>query len=981
MADIFISYARSNGEFVIPLAQSLTEQRLDVWIDFEDIPYTVDWWRRICQGIDNANNFAVIISEDWIASEICNEEFGHARESGKRIIPIIYQQIEDVKAATLTRQWSHQDRSLAEEHWMELQKLNWIDCKKLDFQGVVQALITAAGQDIAYTDKHTQIHTSAQEWEAKGRDNSFLLTGKQIDEAEGWLSQSVSKSPSPTPLQMDYIATSRRVQVRQTRRLLSGVIVALVVTTILAIISLLLFGVSEERRVVAESAQATAERRAVESQSFALAANAQVVAPNDTLLGLSLAVEANAVERPPALSQFVLSEIAYTPNVLMRDFPALEQVPVYDVALSPDGNILAVCHVNHRLIFWDFKSAQALFSIEPPACDQEIEFSLDSKMLLTSVGNEVLVWDVTSGQIEHRLAAHRDTVTALAVSPDGREMLSAAEDKRTILWNLASGEIVREYDEVFEAAQALTFMPDGVRFLTGKGEGLAAAAQVVLRDLANGRTVKRYPTQNGASGLAVSPDGNSFVYANYTFQSRVTLVNLRSGEEMRVLDGHAGAVTSAEFSSDGRLLLTGSLDGSARLWNVETGEVVEDYPIPDNTVNSAVFTPDGQAIVLGLSNGSTQVWGVEQTPGSLLRQFTFTDANAKDGMVFDAILTPDQKYIFASVGRKVVFLDAATREVVRHFQEPSQGVAENLDLTPDGKIGFTATGNEVGVWDLETGQLLHSLFLQGEFPDAVRVTQDGKQVLAAEREGDSLMLWNLDDQALVWQRDGIGIGIFDIAVSGNLIALATCAEHERVNNVCVSGVIVLVDKETGETIGHLEGHGDNVIAVAFNHDGSLLLSSDSDGLIFLWDMVERNVMRRFSGHEGGVKTISFSPDEKYALSGSIDQTLILWDIEKGEALRRLRGHRGTVESAQFFADGTKVLSAGGGLLNFDIAERYGEILIWRIDLTPDELLGWTFQNRYVRELSCVERQRYNMRLVCDEAENFPTRTPYPTQSN
>jgi WD40 repeat protein len=973
MADIFISYARSNGDFVTPLAQSLTEQKLDVWIDFEDIPYTVDWWQRIRQGIDSANNFAVIISDDWIASEVCNEEFQHALLSGKRIIPVLYQSISDVKAVTLTRQWNRQDRSLAEHHWAELQKRNWIDFGKLKFEGVLAALITTAGQDIEYTDKHTQIHTSAQEWQAKGRDNSFLLTGKQIDEAESWLSQSVSKSPSPTPLQMEYIATSRRVQVRQARRLLSGVIVALVVTVILAIISLLLFGVSEERRGQAEEARATAERRAVESQSFALASNAQLAAPNDILLGLALAVEANAIERPPALSQLVLSEIAYTPNVLMRDFPAVEAISVSDLALSPDGNILVVCQLNQRLIFWNFESAQLLFNVEPPACDDDLSFSPDGRILLTSVENEILVWDVARGQVAKRLNAHTDRVTALAISPDGTQALSSAADKRTILWDIASGEIVREYDEVLEAAQALAFMPDGIRFLTGKG--LMASASVVLRDLANGRTVKRYPVKNGVSGLAVSPDGSSFVYGNFFFQARVTQVNLRTGEEMRVFEGHAGAATSAKFSPDGRLLLTSSLDQTARLWSVETGEVVEDYPIPDNTINSAVFTPDGGAIVLGLNKGSTQVWSARQTPGALLRQFTFTDVNARDGLVFDAILMPDEKHIFASAGFNVMLLDVETGEVARRFQKPDQGIATGLDLTPDGKMGFTATGDSVGVWNMETGQLLYSLFVQGEFPDAVRVTADGRQVLTAEQERDSLMLWNLDDQALVWKRDGLGMGISDIAVSGNLITVATCAEKDIVNNECARGVVVLVDRETGETIGQLEGHSDDVTAVTFNHDGSRLLSSDADGLVFLWDMAERKVIRRFSGHEGGVKTVSFSPDEKYALSGSNDQTLILWDIESGAALRRLRGHRGTVESAQFFADGRRVLSAGGGLRIVDIRDRYGEILTWRLDLTPEELLRWTFQNRYVRELSCVERQRYNM--LCDEGGIFPTRTPYP----
>ena len=89
MTDVFISYSRKDEPFVRRLHGELSKAGRDVWVDWEDIPLTADWWREIQGGIETANTFAFIISPDSARSEVCYREVDYAYQNHKRIVPIV----------------------------------------------------------------------------------------------------------------------------------------------------------------------------------------------------------------------------------------------------------------------------------------------------------------------------------------------------------------------------------------------------------------------------------------------------------------------------------------------------------------------------------------------------------------------------------------------------------------------------------------------------------------------------------------------------------------------------------------------------------------------------------------------------------------------------------------------------------------------------------------------------------------------------
>jgi hypothetical protein len=89
MSHIFISYSRKDIDIARRIVEALAAQGLDTWIDWEDIPKTVDWEEEVYRGIEEADAFLFMISPDSVQSEMCNKEIAHAVKNGKRIIPII----------------------------------------------------------------------------------------------------------------------------------------------------------------------------------------------------------------------------------------------------------------------------------------------------------------------------------------------------------------------------------------------------------------------------------------------------------------------------------------------------------------------------------------------------------------------------------------------------------------------------------------------------------------------------------------------------------------------------------------------------------------------------------------------------------------------------------------------------------------------------------------------------------------------------
>ena len=184
--DVFVSYSRADRERVIALTQGLAERGKRAWVDLEDIPPSAEWMGEIRAAIEAADGYLVVVSPALAGSKVCAEELEHAREAGKRIVPVLVRATDpDSVPQTLAA-------------------LNWIDATGPDLDPALDRIVTALETDLEHTKGHTRLLVRASEWEHKGEDRSLLLRGSDLSRPRRFLVQAQGKEPAPTPVQARY---------------------------------------------------------------------------------------------------------------------------------------------------------------------------------------------------------------------------------------------------------------------------------------------------------------------------------------------------------------------------------------------------------------------------------------------------------------------------------------------------------------------------------------------------------------------------------------------------------------------------------------------------------------------------------------------------------------------------------------------------------------------------------------------------------
>lgn len=195
--DIFVSYSRKDKAFVEKLDAALRQAGRDPWIDWEDIRKGEDWWQSIQRGIEAADTFVFVVSPDSVASKVCRDEVDYATQLNKRFLPMLHR--EGFEMANV-------HPSIARHNWLFFREAD-------DLNQGYQELFKALDTDLDYVRAHTRLLVRSLEWQNQAQDPSYLLRGKDLDDAQAWITQGLNKAPHPTNSQAAYISASEAAKI------------------------------------------------------------------------------------------------------------------------------------------------------------------------------------------------------------------------------------------------------------------------------------------------------------------------------------------------------------------------------------------------------------------------------------------------------------------------------------------------------------------------------------------------------------------------------------------------------------------------------------------------------------------------------------------------------------------------------------------------------------------------------------------------
>ena len=327
---------------------------------------------------------------------------------------------------------------------------------------------------------------------------------------------------------------------------------------------------------------------------------------------------------------------------------------------------------------------------------------------------------------------HIGSVNCVAITPDGKNAVSASEDRTLRLWDLQSGECLRTFKGHTNSVRALAITPDGVHALSASLDGTLR-----LWDLQSGECLRTFKGHTDfVAGVAITPDGKRALSASGDMTLR--LWDLRSGKSLRTFKGHTDFVAGVAITPDGKRALSASADGDGtlRLWDLQSGENLRTFEGHTNSFNCVAITPDGRYALSASGDKTLRLWDLQS--GECVRTF---EGHTDD--VEGVAITPDGKYALSASGDKTLRLwDLGSGKNLRTFEGHTDSV-HDVAISPDGRYALSASWDKtLRLWDLQNTERLRTFEGHTAMVEGVVISPDGKRALSAS-DDNTLRLWDL----------------------------------------------------------------------------------------------------------------------------------------------------------------------------------------------------------------------------------------------
>jgi hypothetical protein len=226
-------------------------------------------------------------------------------------------------------------------------------------------------------------------------------------------------------------------------------------------------------------------------------------------------------------------------------------------------------------------------------------------------GFEWFYWDRQT-QGATTLRGHTAPVIGVAISRDGKRILSGSWDGTVKVWDAGTGREIRSLKGHAGGAWSVAFSADGKRIASG-----SADRSVKVWDADTGQEIRSLEGHaDGVQCVAFSADGKRIVSGSW--DRTVKVWDAGTGQEIHSLKGHADAVQGVAFSPDGKRIVSGSWDRTVKVWDAGTGREIRSLKGHADAVQGVAFSPDGKRIVSGSTDTTVKVWSAERDPSVLV---------------------------------------------------------------------------------------------------------------------------------------------------------------------------------------------------------------------------------------------------------------------------------------------------------------------------------------------------------------------------
>ncbi|WP_176214713.1 caspase family protein [Reichenbachiella faecimaris] len=383
------------------------------------------------------------------------------------------------------------------------------------------------------------------------------------------------------------------------------------------------------------------------------------------------------------------------------------------IQLDDKGSRLLSASIRGPVTLWDWKSGKVVKEFSQDG-EEYNAVGMKGNTVFVSDEDTVKIWN-TSGQLLHKILNTETKINSATLSPDGKFIATATNDRVTKIWNTQTGKL----SKVLKG-----YLNDAL----DNGLGLDPESYWQYN-------LSRYVGYK--EGIRVSPDERFVIKAVGT---SAQLWDLNKGRVVRSFDGHENGVTSFEFSKDGKYLFTGSGDKTIRMWEVSTGDELKTFAGHRELIFELALSQNGKYMVSGSWDATARLWDIQS--GEEINTYRM-DQNSPYALSF---ARNDLYLAVGTLGKELKLIEIDSGEPARNFIGHTEMVSHVS--VKDGQLLTGSWDGKAKLWDMASGLSVQKFVGHEGQIFTTAFSSNGKQIATAGSDRTA-RLWDINSGATI----------------------------------------------------------------------------------------------------------------------------------------------------------------------------------------------------------------------------------------
>lgn len=383
------------------------------------------------------------------------------------------------------------------------------------------------------------------------------------------------------------------------------------------------------------------------------------------------------------------------------------------IQLDDKGSKLLSASRRGPVTLWDWKSGKIVKEFSGEG-EEFNAVGMQGSTVFVSDEDTLKIWN-TSGALLHKLVNLDTEINSATLSPDGKFIATATNDRVTRIWNTQSGKLIKTLKGYLNDA-------------LDNGLGLDPESYWQYN-------ISRYV--NYKEGIRVSPDEKYVVKA---VGKSVQLWDLNKGRVVRTFDGHENGVICFEFSRDGMHLFTGSGDKTIRMWEVSTGLEVKTFKGHRELIFELALSQNGKYLVSGSWDATARLWDIQS--GEEIQVYRM-DQNSPYALSF---ALNDLYLAVGTLGKELKLIEIDSGEPARNFIGHTE-IVSTVHVR-DGQLLTASWDGKTKLWDIGSGLSVQKFVGHKGEVFTTAFNKSGKQIATAGSDRTA-RLWDINSGDLI----------------------------------------------------------------------------------------------------------------------------------------------------------------------------------------------------------------------------------------